>query len=75
MRDRSRNTATASREESKEINVSALLSSYLLIMSTYVLMSCFPLVKRNDKPEGKGVQLMLAVQISFSGQSTAEGKE
>lgn len=75
MRDRSRNTATASREESKEINVSALLSSYLLIMSTYVLMSCFPLVKHNDKPEGKEVQLMLAVQISFSGQSTAEGKE
>lgn len=65
--DRSRNTATASREESKEINVSALLSSYLF-------MSCFLLVKPNEKPESKGVQLMLAVQISFSGQSTAEGK-
>ena len=71
---RNRNVAAASlcsdREESKEINISTSLSSQPLSVSQ---ISYFPLVKPAEKLEGKGVQLLLALQLGSSGQSTREG--
>ena len=61
---RNRNVAAASlcsdREESREIDISTSLSSQPLSISQ---ISYFPLVKPAEKLEGRGVQLLLSLQL------------